>query len=309
MGTEEILYEIEGVPDTFYEEARENVVLAGDVHVMDEKPAERLAYAREFAGDINEALDRYNADTVVFNGDTGSPDHIGTILEELEASQAIFIEGDEDRKKDKEINYNGWANLLEKEGAEHFDTDVDYRLEDEHMRLDEAIDLPGHYPVHVQHFPEDCQDSEHDLGFQATWFANPLAYELDAYDISSSMNEMPQVGIHSHNHGYDAQQIGKTALISLPGGRSNYVTNGNLPENGLAAISFGKNDLEVVHQARETGVIQESQRFRETKKGFKMVDSKGKAHFTPLDRYEKGELPPKYLQHLLESPNRKRINH
>ena len=309
MGTKEIFYDIEGVPDTFYEEARENVVMIGDVHVMDEKPAERLAYAREVAWDINEALEKYNSDTVVFNGDTGSPDHIGTILEELEAEKAVFVEGDEDRKKDPERNYNGWANLLDKESSDHFDTEVDYRLEDEHIRLDEIIDIPGYYPVHVQHFPEDCQDSEHELGFQAAWFANPLAYELDSYDVSPSMNEMPQVGVHSHNHGYDAQQIGKTGLISLPGGRDNYVTNGNLPRNGLTAFSFGENDFEVIHQGRETGAIQESQRFKETKKGFKMIDSKGKAHFTPLDRYEKGELPPTYLQHLLENPNRKRINH
>ena len=98
VDTEEIFYEIEGVPDTFYNENRENIVLAGDVHVMDEKPAERLSYAREFARDINEALERYNSDTVVFNGHTGSPVHNGTLLEEIEASQAILVEGDEDRK-------------------------------------------------------------------------------------------------------------------------------------------------------------------------------------------------------------------
>lgn len=289
---------LDEVPESFYTEGRENVVIVGDLHAMDERPAERLHYVREVVEDLNQALKDYNSDTIVFNGDTGSADHIGTSLEYLDADTVIFTTGDEDRKKDEERNYTGWANILDSEASSHFDTDVDYRLRDEHIRLDEEINLPGHYPVHVQHFPTDCRESHDELGFEAEWFSGPEMKNIHAYAVSPTLQKVPQVGIHSHTHGYDARKIGLAALISLGGLRDNYVTNGNLPENSLQAFTFGRHDFEVVHQGRKSGELQESQRFKETKNGFRLVESRGKDSLTPIERYEKDQLPPKYLREL-----------
>lgn len=299
-------YSLTEVPESFYEQARENVIVVGELHAMDEKPAERLDYVREVANDINKALEKYNSGKVVFNGDTGSADHVGLLLSELEADEAVFLTGDEDRKRDDERNYMGWAGILEPD-SDHFSTDVEYGIKGEHVRLDREIKLPGDYPVHIQHFPEDCRESKEELGFQAAWFAEPDLYDLFKYDISPTMDNIVQVAIHGHTHGYDARQIGYTALISLGALRNNYVTNSNLPENSLQAFSFGAEDFEVVHQSRK-GKLQESQRFKETKNGFKLVESHGKDSLTPLERYEKSELPPRYLKYLQQGLNRKKSN-
>lgn len=299
-------YEFTEVPDTFYDEARENAVLVAEPHVMDERPAERLDYIHELTQDLNRALDTYNSDTLIVDGDTGSSDHIGAILDGTDAERVIFLTGDEDRKVDRERNFIGWANMLEP-GSDHFSTDVDYSLNGEHIRLDKEIELPGNYPVHIQHFPEDCPESEDELGFQTAWFSEPSLYDLFKYDRSHTMDKVVQAAFHGHTHGYDARQVGLTGLVSLGGLRNNYVTNGNLPENSIQAVSFGKNDFEVVHESR-AGELQESQKFRQTKEGFKLVKSRGKDRLTPLERYEKNELPPGYLRHLQQGPNRKKAN-
>jgi hypothetical protein len=294
---EDLIYGIDSVPSSFYREGSENVVMVGDLHAMDEKPSSRLKYVRDVADDLNDALERYNSDTIVFNGDTGSPDHLGTMLEELEAEQAIILEGDEDRKKDEERNYTGWARLLDRDTSDHFDTDVDYSLEGEHVRLDDMLDLPGRYPVQVQHYPGECRDSTEDLGFEASWFASQALRNVYGYDLSPTMR-MVQAAFHSHTHGYDAREVGNTALVSLGGLRDNYVTNGNLPDNSVQAVSFMQNGFEVVHEGRESGEMQESQRFRETADGFKLVESRGKDALRPQERYEKDELPHSYLKEL-----------
>ncbi len=294
---------LDEVPDTFYEEGRENVVIVGDLHAMDEKPAERLHYVREVVEDLNEALERYNADTVVFNGDTGSADHIGTALEHLEADRAILTTGDEDRKVDAQRNYNGWANILDREASDHFDTDIDYRLRGEHIRLDEEIELPGYYPVHIQHFPKDCSESHEELGFEADWFSGPEISDIYGYAISPTLQNVSMVAIHGHTHGYNARNVGLASLISLDGLRDSYVTDNELSKNGIQAFSFGENDFEVVHQERDSGELQETQRFKETRNGFKLVESRGKDFLTPIERFKKNELPPKYLNALQESYN------
>ena len=299
-------YELTKIPETFYNNVRENVVLVGEAHVMDERPAERLDYVHELNNDLNKALETYNSDILVFNGDTGSSDHIGAILDGTDAERVIFLTGDEDRKVDLERNYIGWANMLEP-GSDHFSTDIDYDLKGEHIRLDKEIDLPGDYPVHVQHFPESCEESEEELGFQTAWFSESSLYDLFKYDRSHTMDRVVQAAFHGHTHGYDARQVGLTGLVSLGGLRDNYVTNGNLPKNSIQAVSFGKNDFEVVHQSRN-GELQESQKFKQTKDGFKLVESRGKDNLTPLERYVKDELPPNYLRHLQQGPNRKKAN-
>lgn len=286
------------VPDTFYEDGRENVVIVGDLHAMDEKPAERLNYVREVVEDLNQALKDYNSDTILFNGDTGSADHIGTALEYLDADTVIFTTGDEDRKRDEERNYTGWANILDREASNHFETGIDYMLRGEHIRLDNEKDLPGHYPVHVQHFPKECPESNEETGFEADWFSGPEMHEMYTYAVSPTLKKVPMAAIHSHTHGYDARQVGLTGLISLGGLRDSYVTNSNLPENSLQAFSFGEDDFEVVHQGRESGKLQESQQFVKTKDGFKLVHSRGKDSLSTLQRYRKDQLPPKYLNEL-----------
>lgn len=300
MNTEqETVYELDSVPEAFSQEGRENVLMVGDLHAMDPAPGDRLFYIQEVCEDINRALDRYSSEKVVFNGDSGSVEHLGTVLDYLKAEKVIFLEGDEDRKRNEERDYIGWAETLDSGKDVSFDTDVDYSLEGEHIRLDEHMDLPGSYPVHVQHFPQECQDSREETGFEAFWFSDHELYGLYGYAVSPTVEKNIQAAFHSHVHGYNARTMGKSAVTSLGALSDAYVTDDEfLPESSIQAVSFGRKDFEVVHEDRETGELQESQRFRETKKGFRKVDSRGKDHLSPLQRFEKAELPPSYLHHL-----------
>lgn len=292
-------YELNSVPDSFSQKDRENVLMLGDFHAMDPRPGERISYIREVCEDINRALERYNSEKIVFNGDTGSADHLGTILNYVEAEEVVFIEGDEDRKIDEEKDYVGWAEILDSREEEIFDTDVSYSLNGEHIRLDNQFDLPGKYPVHVQHFPRECSDSREQNGFESFWFSDNQLYDLYGYAKSPTVKNRVQAAFHSHVHGYNSREIGDTALISLGSLRNNYVTDSDfLPEASLQAVSFGSSDFEIVHEDRETRVLQESQKFRETKDGFRKVKSRGKDHLSPLQRFKWGELPADYLQHL-----------
>jgi hypothetical protein len=295
---QETVYEIDSVPETFSQEDRENVLMVGDLHAMDPQPGERLPYIREVCDDLNRALEKYNSNKVVFNGDTGSADHLGAVLDYLDATEVVFLEGDEDRKRNEERDYIGWAETLEKDG-EPFDTEVDYMLEDERVRLDEKIDLPGSYPVQVQHFPRECRESKDETGFEAFWFSDQELFDVFGYAVSPTLERNVQAAFHSHVHGYNTRVVGKTALTSLGPLGDAYVTDDEyLPESSIQAVSFGKNDFEIVHEDRETGEPQESQKFRRTKKGFRKVKSRGKDHLFPLQRFKKAELPPSYLHHL-----------
>lgn len=296
---DKVNYSLDSVPETFEQDDRENVLMLGDLHAMDPRPGERLSYIRNVCEDINRALDRYNSEKVVFNGDTGSADHIGAILDYLDAEEVIFVEGDEDRKRDEERDYVGWAEMLESEEDGSFDTEIDYSLSGEHICLDNEFDLPGSYPVHVQHFPRECRDSKDSTGFESFWFSDNQLYDLYGYAKSPTVKTSVQAAFHSHVHGYNTRGIGNSALVSLGSLRKNYVTDENfLPEASLQAVSFGEEDFEIVHEDRDSGELQESQKFRETKDGFVKVKSRGKDRLSPLQRFKWGELPPNYLHHL-----------
>jgi hypothetical protein len=126
---QETVYELDSVPETFSQEGRENVLMVGDLHAMDPAPGDRLFYIQEVCEDINRALDRYSSDKVVFNGDSGSVEHLGAVMDYLEAEEVLFLEGDEDRKRNEERDYIGWAETLDSGKDVSFDTDVDYSLE------------------------------------------------------------------------------------------------------------------------------------------------------------------------------------
>lgn len=297
-------YSLDSVPDTFHQKNRENVLMLGDLHAMDPKPGERLSYIQDVCEDMNRALEKYNSEKVVFNGDTGSVDHVGAVLDYLNAEEVIFLEGDEDRKRDEEMDYIGWAETLDRDEDANFDTDIDYSLNGEHIRLDDHLDLPGSYPVHVQHFPRECKDSVDETGVEAFWFSDNELYDLFGYAKSPTVKGIVQAAFHNHVHGYNTRAIGNTEITSLGSLRRNYVTDDEyLPESSLQAVTFGEEDFEIVHEDRRTGELQESQKFRETKEGFIKVKSRGKDRLSPLQRFEWSELPPDYLHHLQKINN------